>query len=183
MIWELLLVVMPPDGSTPMTATGDFATKTECESKLKSMVEMARTTLGSDFRIESSCKEKAGTATSPSAQPESRPSHSIPKITGPKLNLSCTGYFALMKTNVSFVFYIDPPSESFTGSQDAIHELAGTVGGTPSVYALMFKQANMNAVAWIDRNTGGFKVDLSNDSLYLKDNIVGQCEKFSGRKF
>lgn len=174
---------MPIDGSSPMTATNTYSSKAACDADLKAMVSKAEGMLGSDVRINASCKQTASTVKGSQRANSSEPSKHI--VTAPSsINLTCRGYWGLMKTNVSFVFNIDLPNKRFSGTRDALHEINGEVGGKDALLALLFKDATgMHYTAWIDRNTGSFKVDLSNDKLYLMNNITGQCEKFAGRKF
>lgn len=178
---ELRLVVTPAGGGDSMTATNTYDSQAACEADLKAMVAKAREMVGQDAGIEARCGDKKLVAdTKRPLPPEKESKSSKPGA----LSLSCKGYFGLMKTTTSFVFHIDLQEKRFSGTRDGIHDVHGKVGGKGSLLALLFNDATgMNYTAWIDRDAGSFKVDLSNDKLYLMNNITGQCERFAGPKF
>lgn len=57
MAWELLLTVMPLDGSEPLVSYKSYPTQLACQAELKNVIAMATKSLGTDARIDGSCKQ------------------------------------------------------------------------------------------------------------------------------
>lgn len=66
MIFELLLVVTPLDGSPGLTSTKSFRTLEACQAEGDRLEQQVRSSLGAHVKIEKSCTQKDGATTAES---------------------------------------------------------------------------------------------------------------------
>lgn len=100
------------------------------------------------------------------------------------IKLNCSGYSGLVHANQTFKFDISESTKSFTGAMNSLREISGRVSLTGDVLILTFEdRTNMQYTAWIDRSDGSFKLDRSNDKIYLPNDVTGTCAKSSGNAF
>jgi hypothetical protein len=100
------------------------------------------------------------------------------------LRLNCSGYSNLVHANQTFKFNINEGAGVFSGTMDTLREISGNVSVKGDVITLTFEdRTKMLYTAWIDRSDGSFKLDRSNDKLYLPNDVTGTCAKSAGNAF
>lgn len=184
MIFELIVMMTPLDGSPGMKATKLYETRSECIAAGNDFDEKTKPTR-EEIKFEYLCEQRSdsykGENGNQNSGVSSKPKPIVPQSS---LELSCSGYSKLARSTVNYVFNIDISNNKFSGTKNSMSRISGNASVKDSLIVLTFSNGTtLEYTAWIDRNAGSIKIDISNDKLYLTDDTKGECTKFAGRAF